>query len=151
MNRMQKMSWLMVISMGGAVVLSIIAVTVGYYMVGFPRAWAGLAFWGLGGIGGLGPLIFKKDPGSVQADERDHLICLKAARVGFASSYGVMGLLCMGIWEYCRSRDWNSIGIEILPLIWGIVAITAFFTHALAIVILYGRDNKAIEEANPKF
>ncbi|MBL7215975.1 MAG: hypothetical protein ISS71_09885, partial [Phycisphaerae bacterium] len=91
MNRMQKISWLMVICMGSGLILSAIAITVGYFMAGFPKAWSGIAFIGIGGFGGLGPLIFKKDPGPVQADERDRLINLKAARASFALSYLVFG------------------------------------------------------------
>lgn len=145
MNRMQKISWLMVICMGSGLVLSAIAITIGYFMVGFPRAWSGMAFMAIGGIGGLGPLIFRKDPGSVQADERDRHINLTAARASFALSYLITGLLCMGIWQYCKSHQTPAISIEVLPAVWGLTAVTAFFTHALMILLLYGKDNKAAE------
>lgn len=145
MNRMQKMSWLMVIAMGSGLILSAIAVTVGYFMAGFPKAWSGLGFMGIGGIGGLGPIIFRKDPGPVQADERDKSINLKAARASFAMSYLVVGILCMGIWKYCKSHNSPTIPIEVLPTIWGLTAVTAFFIHALMILLLYGKDNKQIE------
>ncbi len=142
MNRMQKMSWLIVISVGTGLILSAIAVTVLYFKLGFPKAWTGWAFMGIAGIGGLGPLFFKKDPGPVQADERDRLINLKAARAGFALSYGIFGLMCMGIWEYCRHQNLDTISIHILPELFMAAGITAFFTHALTILILYGKDNK---------
>ena len=74
MNRLQKISWLMVVCIGIAVIVTAMAVTVLYFRIAFPEAWAGLSFMALGGFGGLGPLIFKKDPGPVQFDERDYLI-----------------------------------------------------------------------------
>lgn len=132
----------MVISMGSGLILSAIAVTIGYFMAGFPKAWSGIAFMS---IGGLGPLIFRKDPGPVQADERDNAINLKAARASFALSYLVFGILCMGIWQYCKSQGTPVISIEVLPNIWGFAAVTAFFTHALMILLLYGKDNKQTE------
>ncbi|OQY07317.1 MAG: hypothetical protein B6I25_02175 [Planctomycetales bacterium 4572_13] len=145
MNRMQKMSWMMVICIGTALILSAMAITILYFKIGFPRAWAGWSFMGIAGFGGLAPLIFKKDPGPIQADERDQLINLKAARAGFAISYGVFGLLCMGIWEYYRHQNIETISIHLLPQLFMAAGITAFFTHALTILVLYGKDNKQIE------
>ena len=145
MNRMQKISWLMVICIGVASILSAIAVTILYFKVGFPRAWAGWSFMGIAGFAGLGPAIFKKDPGPIQADERDRIINLKAARAGFALSYLVFGLLCMGIWSYYRRHGIETISIRILPHLFMAAGITAFFTHALTILILYGKDNKLSE------
>lgn len=145
MNRMQKMSWWMVIWIGTASVLSAIAITILFFKVGLPRAWAGIGFIGLSGFGGLAPLIFRKDPGPVTCDERDRLINLKAARAGFAISYGVFGILCMGIWEYYRHQNAETISIHILPHLFMAAGITTFFTHAVTILVLYGKDNKNTE------
>ena len=145
MNRMQKISWMMVICIGIASILSAVTITILYFKIGFPRAWAGWGFMGVAGIAGFAPIIFKKDPGPVQCDERDRLINLKAARAGFTISYGVFGLLCMGIWDYYRHQNVETISIHILPQLFMAAGITAFFTHALTILILYGKDNKAAE------
>jgi hypothetical protein len=142
---MQKISWMMVICIGIASILSAVAITILYFKIGFPRAWAGWGFMGIAGIAGFAPIIFKKDPGPVQCDERDRLINLKAARAGFAISYGVFGLLCMGIWDYYRHQNVETISIHILPQLFMAAGITAFFTHALTILILYGKDNKVSE------
>lgn len=100
---------------------------------------------GIAGFAGLGPMIFKKDPGPIQADERDRLINLKAARAGFAISYGVFGLLCMGIWEYYRHQNIETISIHLLPQLFMAAGITMFLSHAIVILVLYGKDNKQIE------
>lgn len=142
MNRIQKISWLMVVTIVIAIIASVVAVGLLYSKFGFPKARAGLAFMAIAGFGGLGPMIFKKDPGHVQADERDILINLKAARAGFAISYLVFGLLCMGIWHCYRVKAIETISIDILPELFGAAAITAFLTHAITILVLYGRDAK---------
>lgn len=137
MNRIQKISWLMVIAIGTGVILSGIAVTILYFKVGFPKAWAGGAFMAIAGFGGLGPIIFKKDPGPVQMDERDTIIARKAAIAGFALSYLVFGLLCMGIWEYYRQQEMETISIHVLPNLFMAGGITSFFSHAVTILFLY--------------
>ena len=53
MNRMQKISWMMVICIGTALILSVAAITILYFIFGFPVAWAGWGFMGITGFGGL--------------------------------------------------------------------------------------------------
>lgn len=137
MNRMQKISWLIVISSGTGLLLTIIAMPLLYIRFGFPVANAGLAFLAIGGIGGLAPIIFKKDPGPVTCDERDRAINSTAAKAGFGVSYMVFGLLCMGIWSIKGHRA--TIDVNVLPMIWMFAGTVSFFVHALTILILYGR------------
>ena len=145
MNRMQKMAWLTVICTGIGFILSAVAVTILYYKSGFPRAWAGLAFMACAGLAGFGSLVFKKDPGSVQMDERDRFIQLQSTKAGFAASYGVFGCLAMGIWFYYGPTHGQMINVNTLPQIWMAAFITAFFVQALTSLILYGKDNKNTE------
>ncbi|MHC4374015.1 MAG: hypothetical protein ACYSOQ_04250 [Planctomycetota bacterium] len=145
MNRIQKISWMMVLCISVSLILSAIAITVLYLMFGFPAAWAGFGFMGLTGVSGLAPTIFKKDPGPIQCDERDRLINMKAARIGFGFSYGIFGLLCMGIWVYRYSQSIETISIHLLPMLFMAAGITVYLTHAITILMLYGKDNKPIE------
>lgn len=145
MNRAQKTAWWMVVWMGAGMLAAGIAVGVLYFKFGFPKAWVGLSFLGITGFSGLAPILFRKDPGSVQFDERDHAIQLKSTRAGLAMSYLVFGLLAMGIWEYCRTHGMTTVSIEVLPLIWGLAAITCFFGQALMTLILYGKNRKPTE------
>jgi hypothetical protein len=120
--------------------------TILYVIFGFPVASAGFGFLGLIGFTGLGPLIFKKDPGPVQADERDRLINSKAARVGFGSAYMVLIIMCMGLWEYCRFfKGIKMISIDVLPMLVWPPAIALLLGHATTILILYGKDHKLSE------
>jgi hypothetical protein len=125
-----------------AICCSGIAVALLYPKFGFPRASAGLASIAIAGIGGLGPMFFKKDPGPVQMDERDTLIRLRAACGGFALSYLLFGILCMGIWWGYRAKSVETISINILPCIFGAAGITFFLSNAIIILFLYGREEK---------
>ncbi|MBN1982467.1 MAG: hypothetical protein JW795_13120 [Chitinivibrionales bacterium] len=145
MNRMQKMSWWMVIWIGTASILSAIAITILYFKAGFPRAWAGIGFIGLSGFGGLAPLIFKKDPGPVQFDERDRQINFQSLTEGFKAAYLIFGALCMGIWVYRWHTGQDTISIHILPQLFLAAGLTAFFTQAVIILLMYGKDNKTAE------
>ena len=143
MNRIQKMAWMTVICTGSGLILSMIAFATLYFFMGFPRAEAGLAFIALAGLAGLAPLIFKKDPGPVQTDERDRIIQVQSTQAGFAASYLVFGCLSMGIWFY-HGPD-KLINVNTLPQIWMAAFVTAFFVQSLTTLILYGKDNKEME------
>jgi hypothetical protein len=84
MNRMQKIAWFNLIVVSLALGLSVVAFSIGYLFLGAPahRAAAGFGFMGIMGFSGLTPLLFKKNQGKVQFDERDTAIQRKA--VGFA-------------------------------------------------------------------
>ncbi|RKY03699.1 MAG: hypothetical protein DRP56_10875 [Planctomycetota bacterium] len=145
MNRIQKQSWLTVACFSVALILSVIAVVILYSRSGFPVANAGLGFLGFTGFAGLGSFIFKKDPGAVSFDERDHLINLKAVRAGFGLSYGIFIASCMGVYTYCKTQSIEVISIETLPMFIWPPFIAVFLGHAVATLILYGKDNKQSE------
>jgi len=140
MNRAQKMAWLLVITISVAVLLAGGAVGILYVKVGMPKALAGLGFLGIAGFGGLGPLIFKKDKGKVEFDERDKLINRRAALAGFGSAYMVVGLACM-IPFFVLGPD-RSISVNWLPMIFMGTGITHFFVHSVAILVQYGWGRK---------
>lgn len=140
MNRIQKMAWLTLISTGSGIILSVIAVTILSFTLGFPRAEAGLAFMALAGFAGFSGLIYKKEKGTVTFDERDRMIQLHSTRTGFLASYLVFGCLAMGIWFYHGPN--KLINVNTLPQIWMAAFITAFFVQSLTTLILYGKENK---------
>jgi hypothetical protein len=140
MNRIQKIAWSMVITISLALIVSGRAVTVLYTGVGFPKAFAGLGFMGIAGLGGFSPLLFRKDKGKVTFDERDETIKRRAALAGFAKSYLFVGLACMIPFSVLGPK--TLVSVSWLPQIFGGAAISAFYVTSLAILIQYGRTNK---------
>ena len=145
MNRIQKMAWLTVICCGVAVLLSGSSVAILYSFFGFPVASAGLGFLGIIGFSGLGPAIFKKDPGSVSCDERDQLIQLKAIRIAAGLTYAIFIIVCMTIYFYCQLRSVKTISIEVLIMLIWALGVTSYLGHSVVLLILYGKDNKLSE------
>jgi hypothetical protein len=141
MNRIQKTAWYIVICISTAVVMSLIAVGVLYYMVGMPRALLGFCLLSFAGFLGFAPLIFRKDKGKVTCDERDTLINRRAALAGFGASYLVTGLACMLPFTILGPKAVISVGW--LPNIFAAAGLTSFFVWSVAILVQYGwKENK---------
>ncbi|MHC4426698.1 MAG: hypothetical protein ACYSYV_11465 [Planctomycetota bacterium] len=140
MNRAQKIAWSLVIALSFGFVLSCIAVAILSVKVGMPKALLGFSFMGIAGLGGLSPLIFKKDKGKVAFDERDKLIKRNAALAGFAASYPFVGAACMIPFYVLGPK--GVISVRWLPYIFGGAAISSFFVHSVTILVQYGWRNK---------
>jgi tagatose-1,6-bisphosphate aldolase non-catalytic subunit AgaZ/GatZ len=140
MNRMQKVSLWIVVWITAGFVASAVAIAVLYLKVGMPKAMSGVGLLGIAGLGGLGPLIFKKDKGKVTCDERDKLINRYAALAGFATAYLVTGLACMIPFTILGAQA--TIPITWLPMIFMAAGLTSFFVHSIAILVQYGREGK---------
>ena len=140
MNRMQKVAWCFVVCISTAVVMSLMAVAVLYYIVGMPKALVGFCFLSIAGLAGFARLIFPKDKGKVTCDERDTLISSRAASAGFAASSLVTGLACM--LPFFILGPHASISVIWLPNIFMAAGLTVFFVYSAAILIQYGRKEK---------
>ncbi len=144
MNRIQKIAWTLVISTSAAFVISLVAVGIFYHYVGMPRALLGFSCMGLAGLGGLAPLLFRKDKGPVAADERDTLFQRRAAIAGFATAYMVMGAGCMI--PFFVLGPSARISITWLPTIFMGAGISHFLVYSLAILTQYGWSGKGEPE-----
>ena len=142
MNRIQKMAWWLAIWISAGFILAAIAVAVLFLVIGMPWkiAQAGLGFLGIIGFAGLGPLIFKKDQGTVTCDERDRIINSRAAVAGFAVAYLVTGLACM--LPFCILGYEATISVTWLPMIFMAAGLTSFLVHSVAILFQYGWRSK---------
>ena len=140
MKRIQKMAMFIFVVLTCALILTAIAIAVAYAKIGFPRAWGGLGFMGIAGIGGLAQLFFKKDPGKVEYDERDRDIQRKAALTGFAMAYLVVGIVTMGPFTILGPNA--PITTNWLPLIFGAAGLTHFYAWSIAILTQYGWRGK---------
>jgi hypothetical protein len=136
MRRIQKMALLIFVAISTAILLSIVAVIIGFFIVGMPRALAGLGFMGIAGIGGLGPLVFRKDKGKVEYDERDKQIQQRAALIQFACAYLFTGLACM-IPFFVLGPN-TKIQAHWLADVFGGTGLVAFYSWSIAILSQYG-------------
>ena len=141
MNRMQKMAWWMVGWILAGVVCAGVAFFVFYFKVGMPKAMAGFSFLAIAAMGAFSPLIFRKDKGAVQCDERDILISRRAAIAGFGAAYLFVGLACMIPFSVLGPEA--SISVTWLPLIFTGAFLSSFFVNSLMILLQYGwKENK---------
>lgn len=86
MNRAQKTSWSLVISMSLAMILCIVAFVIHYFRVGSARPF----IFSAAGVMGIGVLLvfrLKTDKGAITHDERDKLIEKNAHLAGFGVVY----------------------------------------------------------------
>jgi hypothetical protein len=136
----QKIAWVFVISTSAAFVVSLIAIGILYHYVGMPKALYGFSFMGLAGLGGLAPLLIRKDQDAVTTDERDQLFQRRAAIAGFATAYMVFGAACM-IPFFVLGPDF-MISVKWLPMIFMGAGISHYFMYAVTILSQYGRTDK---------
>jgi len=142
MNRIQKQSWIMVISTGIAFFISCIIVAYWASAKGFPAAWYGFLFTCWGGLGYFGCLLVKKDKPAI-VDERDRAIKALAKNNGFIASYLSFILLAMGIWVY--NGPGTLINVNLLPICSCLIGVVFWTVESLTYIIAYGKDNKLSE------
>jgi hypothetical protein len=140
MHRLQKIAWVFVISISTAFAISLVAVGIAYYFVGMPRALLGFCLMGLAGLGGLAPLLVRKDEGPVETDERDTLFQRRAAIAGFATAYLVFGAACMIPFFVLGPNA--RVCVTWLPMIYMGAGLSHYFVYSLAILSQYGWTGK---------
>jgi uncharacterized membrane protein len=125
--------WLILLAVT-ACVYAILAVSLG------PTAACGA--FGLLGIAGLQPLLYRRQERIVLWDERDTQIAHKAVIIGFAVFWLAFSLGIMGLWAvvyYGGSRE--VISIHVLPNIVLCGTILFASARAIAIVVQYRLQN----------
>ena len=97
MNREQKMAWFSLIMVTLGFGLSLMSVGVLHFGYGLPmrQAAGGFGFIGIMGLSALAPLLFKKDKGKVELDERDLLIKNKATLAAYCGFWPVFVIAAM--------------------------------------------------------
>jgi hypothetical protein len=141
MNRIQKQSWIMVISTGVAFVISCMVVAYWAAMKGFPFAWHGFLFTSAGILGYFGCLFVKKDTPAI-VDERDLAIKALAKNNGIIASYLSFILLAMGIWIY--NGHSTLINVNILPMCCCLVGVVFNFIESLTYLIAYRKGGSEV-------
>ena len=145
MNREQKMALFTVIVISIALLAAIAAIAILHFVFDFPwsRAFGGFGFFGISGISGLAPVIYKKDKSKITFDERDLLICKRAALAGFGSAFVFTCIACMTPF-FVLGID-ATISVTWLPLIWLGTGMSHMYFYSLTLLIEYGRANKGVE------
>src|ERR1700730_3421698 len=123
MSRMQKFAWfnLAVIALTLLVVLSLLPF-LGY------RAMGGL---GCLGLIGFGPLFFRKKPGQVVADERDHLIQWRSWIFAYALFWGIFVLVAVVVSAMVYGED-GAVPVSVvrLSVFWAFMLVYALASIA---------------------
>jgi len=140
MNRTQKIAWFYLITVSIGFILSIIAVVIFYLIFGMPKALWGFSLIGIGGLGGLSQLIFRKKQGKVQFDERDQLFHMRAWFAGYGASYLFFVIVCMATWFIYGPKGTISVNMLPLTVIGGFIAL--ILAHSIAIIAQYGWGGK---------
>jgi hypothetical protein len=140
MNRAQKIAWAFVISTSTATSASLVAVGILSLYVGMPRALLGFCFMGLSGLGGLAPLLIKKDETPLVVDERDDLFHRRAAFAGFATAYLVFGAASLIPFFILGPRA--MVPVRWLPMIFMGAGLSNLLVYSLTILSQYGWTSK---------
>jgi hypothetical protein len=142
MNRAQKIARFNLIVILIALVLSVLAVGVSYFVIGLPirRAVGGFGLLGICGLMGLSPILFRKEPGEVDFDERDLLIQRKAV-LGAYSIFWFLFVLAAMIPFFVLGPD-GRVSVKYLAAMVFAGMITVALVQSIATLELYGWRNK---------
>ncbi len=142
MNRQQKIAWFSLIVILIALILSVTAVGLLYFVVGLPmhRALGGSGLMGFCGLIGLSPLIFRKEKGKVGFDERD-LVIQKRALLAAYITFWVLFVVAAMIPFFVLGPK-GVISVKILPamVIGGLIITT--LVQSIVILEEYGWGGK---------
>jgi hypothetical protein len=142
MNKAQKVAWFTLVVLALAFGLSAATFAVGYFILGVPakQAAAGFGFMGIMGFLGLIPLLFRKDKGKVQCDERDLMIHHKATIAAYATFWLLFVAAAMVPW--CITGPNGTIPVSYLPwMVFGGMFVV-MLVQAIVILEQYGWTNK---------
>ena len=140
MNRAQKITRFNLIVILTALILSITAISIFYFAFGVPIQGAlyGFGFIGIFGFTGLSPLLYKKETGKVNFDERDLLIHKKAS-LGAYSIFWLLFVLAAMIPFFVLGPK-GTITVKYLPAM-----VTVMLVQSIVTLEEYGRSNKGEE------
>lgn len=97
--------------------------------------------FGLLGLGGFQPLLYRKRGQEVVWDERDTLINLRAVVAGYSVFWLVFTLGTMGLWAAVYYGGHSTVSVHVLPRLLMGGFLVFVLTRAVAIVVQYRRHN----------
>jgi hypothetical protein len=129
--------------------LVLLAATAAVYVVlaAFVGPVAAQGAFGLLGLAGLQPLLYRKQRKTVVWDERDTLINYRAVIAGYSVFWLVFTLAPMGVWAAVYFYEGAStVSVHVLPSLVMAGAIVVITVRAIAIVVQYRRQNAGMGE-----
>jgi len=144
MNRWQKIAWYNITIILVSFSLTSAAVGTLAMKYGMPKALSGLGALGTLGLLGLSGVIFRKQKGHTDFDERDKLIFYRSIQITYAVFWPAFTAACMIPWLIVGPS--NSISSNALPIMLGAMGITLILIQSLATLIQYGRGGKRGEK-----
>lgn len=138
MKRIQKSAWFTIATILFASMASITTMLILYPRIGFPRAAAGLAFFGILGLLGFIPIYLGK--ATEPTDERDVEINYRAAFMGFLTAYLLLGALTMV--PFIILGHQTNIRVVWLPMIFMGCGLGYYLAYSIAIIVQYGGSPK---------
>jgi hypothetical protein len=136
MSRMQKFAWfnLAVIALTLLVVFSLLP------FLGF-RAMGGL---GCLGLIGAGPLFFRKKPGQVVTDERDHLIQVRSWIFAYAVFWVVLVLVAVVVSAEIYGED-GAVPVSVVRISVAGAFMLVYALASIAILVQYAGGSRDAE------
>jgi len=146
MNRLQKIARFNLIIILIALSLSAIAIGVAYFVVGMPirRALGGFGFIGICGLTALSPILYKKEQGNVDFDERDLLIQRRAS-LGAYTIFWVLFVLAAMIPFFVLGPD-GAVSVKYLAAMVFGGMVTVGLVQSIVTLEEYGWRNKDDEK-----
>lgn len=141
MNASQKGAWFIA-------AIGVVALIGFLTLVPFVGFWPAHAAFGLFGLGGLVPLLFrdKAGPGGVTDDERDKAIARRATLCGAMCSYGMFYACLFGTWvvRWGIQRE-ETVTVYALTSILFAGAMVFFVARSVALLVYYARGVRCDE------
>lgn len=142
MNRQQKIAKFTLIVTLAAITISVMAVGIFYFVAGMPirRALSGFGFIGICGLAGLSPLLYRKECGKVDFDERDLLIQKKASLAAYSIFWFLFVLASMIPFFVLGPK--GSISVKYLPAMVFGGMVTVMLVQSIVTLEEYGWKNR---------
>ena len=130
------MAWMFI----AVVALAVVAFVVAASIMGWRAA---TGSFGLFGLAGFAPIIFRKRPGGdiVEADERDRIILGKSSLAGAMSAYLAVGICCMVPYFLYSHQEKKTIPVDVLPLVFLAACMVLFVARSITLLVLYSRNS----------
>lgn len=144
MNRAQKIAWSCLILISTGLLTSVAVIIALYPKLDMPAGLRGFGCIGLGGLGALSALVFRKDGREVPFDERGRLFHQRAWFAGYRASCLFFAVVGMTTWFMYGANGTISVNVLPFTVVGGLMTLT--LVHSLVILELAGQAKEKNHE-----